>query len=62
MDILNKFQDLILSTLKAGSFGLSFVELIIILGVFVIPLLFEVPLQKLLFLKLKKLFRKRAIR
>ena len=58
MDILNKFQDLILSTLKAGSFGLSFVELIIILGVFVISLIIRSAFAKIIVFKIKKIVQK----
>ena len=58
MDILNKFQDLIITTLKAGSFGLSFVELIIILGVFVISLIIRSAFAKIIVFKIKKIVQK----
>ena len=58
MDILNKFQDLIITTLKAGSFGLSFVELIIILGVFVMSLIIRSAFAKIIVFKIKKIVQK----
>ena len=58
MDILNKFQDLIITTLKAGSFGLSFVELIIILGVFIVSLIIRSAFAKIIVFKIKKIVQK----
>ena len=58
MEILNKFQDLIITTLNAGSFGLSFVELIIILGVFVISLFIRSAFAKIIVFKIKKIVQK----
>ena len=58
MEIINKFQDLISTTLKAGSFGLSFIELIIILSVFVISLIVRSAFAKILVSKIKKIVKK----
>ena len=58
MDILNKFQDLIITTLKAGSFGLSFAELIIILGVFIVSLIIRSAFAKIIVFKIKKIVQK----
>ena len=58
MDILNKFQDLILTTLQAGSLGLSFIELTIILGVFVISFIIRSAFAKIIVFKIKKIVQK----
>ena len=58
MEIINKFQDLISTTLKAGSFGLSFIELIIILSVFFISLIIRSAFAKILVSKIKKIVKK----
>ena len=58
MEIINKFQDLISTTLKAGSFGLSFIELIIILSVFFISLIIRSAFAKIIVSKIKKIVKK----
>ena len=58
MEIINKFQDLISTTLKAGSFGLSFIELIIIFSVFVIALIIRSAFAKIIVSKIKNIVQK----
>ena len=58
MDIFNKFQDLILSTFLAGSLGLSFIELAIILGVFLISFIIRSAFAKIVVSKIKKIVQK----
>ena len=58
MEIINKFQDLISTTLKAGSFGLSFIELIIILSVFFISLIIRSAFAKIIVSKIKNIVKK----
>jgi len=55
MEIINKFKDLILTTLKAGSFGLSFIELIIIISVFVASIIIRSAFAKIIVSKIKKI-------
>ena len=58
MEIINKFQDLISTTFKAGSFGLSFVEIITILSVFVISLIIRSAFAKIIVSKIKRIVKK----
>ena len=58
METLIQFKQLIFDTVKAGSIGLSFVEIATIVSVFVLSLIVRGAFAKLIVLKIKKIVQK----
>ena len=58
METLIQFKKLIIDTFKAGSLGLSFVEILIILSVFAFSLIVRGAFAKLIVFKIKKIVQK----
>ena len=58
METLIQFKQLIIDALKAGSLGLSFVEILIILSVFAFSLIVRGAFAKLIVFKIKKIVQK----
>ena len=58
MEIIIEFKQLIIDAVKAGSLGLSFIEIIIILSVFFLSLIVRGAFAKLIVFKIKKIVQK----